>query len=388
MIELKQLAAELETQLNTGLTGDIEYKLFTDTGSFQKAYRERNSVTTIINGIYSNVSSDVSNVFTDDGGYIVASMTNEAVFVIPCKDDDESVYSVIHRADGTTEQELVEIGNNDFIAQIRKRLDDIAAQTLYFTETDNENKSYDVSVAFQLASTGMREQLPELGDCFTFSLQGFYNIIENGDNSRNWKVYLDDMPLPYSSLTVQRQTTNETTVYANKGRSTSTLPIAGTLALGVELPSILIGFNDTIKEFLLAGNISEAHVLNIYAGQFKTLKVVVLSDTTGTASGVLNAGLKLQINETREPYGIVYYSKNRYQIFRALIDITQYVVTGVTWEYVVFEKNGTPTALYHADPENDALEVRNVEKGDLLIFPIKANMAKMEEDTEQWEKIQ
>lgn len=188
MIELKNLAKRFEAQLNDGLTGDISYKLFTDTGTFKKAYRERNSVITYINGIYSNVSSDVSNVFTDDGGYIVASMTNEVVLVIPCKDDDEDVYAVIHSPnEPQPEQKLVEIGNNTFISQIRKRLDDIAAKTLYFTEIDSENKSYDVSVAFQLADTGIREQLPELGDCFTFSLQAFYNIIENGDNSRKWK---------------------------------------------------------------------------------------------------------------------------------------------------------------------------------------------------------
>lgn len=316
MIELKKLAKRLEEQLNDGLTGDISYKLFTDTGTFKKAYRERNSVITYINGIYSNVSSDISNVYDGANGFLVGSMTNEVVLVIPCKDDDESVYSVIHRPDGTTEQELIEIGNNDFIAQIRKRLDDIAAKTLYFTETDSENKSYDVSVAFQLADTGIREQLPELGDCFTFSMQAFYNIIENGDNSRKWKIYIDDMVLPYSSMSLQRQTTNETTVYANRGRSTSTLTIADTFACGIEIPSLLIGFNQAIKDFLINGSQGRAHVAKIIAGNITTYKLVVLSDSTATASGVLNVGLKLQINETNEEYGIISFSPDYYDIYR------------------------------------------------------------------------
>lgn len=317
MIELKKLAERLEEQLNDGLTGDILYKLFTDTGTFKKAYRERNSVITYINGIYSNVSSDISNVYDGANGFLVGSMTNEVVLVIPCKDDDESVYSVTHRPDGTTtEPELIEIGNNDFIAQIRKRLDDIAAQTLYFTETDSENKSYDVSVAFQLADTGIREQLPELGDCFTFSMQAFYNIIENGDNSRKWKIYIDDMVLPYSSMSIQRQTTNETTVYASKGRSTSTLTIADTFACGIEIPSLLIGFNQVIKDFLINGSQGRAHVAKIIAGDITTYKLVVLSDSTATASGVLNVGLKLQINETNEEYGIISFSPDYYDIYR------------------------------------------------------------------------
>ena len=76
MIELKKLAKRLESQLNDGLTGDISYKLFTDTGTFKKAYRERNSVITYINGIYYNVSSDISNVYDGANGFLVGSMTN------------------------------------------------------------------------------------------------------------------------------------------------------------------------------------------------------------------------------------------------------------------------------------------------------------------------
>ena len=296
MIELKKLAKRLESQLNDGLTGDISYKLFTDTGTFKKGIRYYNSVVTYINGIYSNVSSDISNVYDGANGFLVGSMTNEAVFVVPCKDDDYNVYSVIHHPEGTAESELMEIGNTDFIALIRKRLDDIAAKTLYFTETDSENKSYDVSVAFQLADTGIREQLPELGDCFTFSMQCFYNIIENGDNSRKWKISIDDIILPYSSMSLQRQTTNETTVYANKGRSTSTLIVADTFSCGIEIPSLLMDFNSIVKDFLLNGSNGYAHVAKIVAGDTTVYKLVVLSEDTATASDVLNVELKLQLN--------------------------------------------------------------------------------------------
>lgn len=387
MIELKKLAERLEEQLNDGLTGDISYKLFTDTGTFKKAYRERNSVITYINGIYSNVSSDISNVYDGANGFLVGSMTNEVVLVIPCKDDDESVYSVIHRPDGTTEQELIEIGNNDFIAQIRKRLDDIAAKTLYFTETDSENKSYDVSVAFQLADTGIREQLPELGDCFTFSMQAFYNIIENGDNSRKWKIYIDDMVLPYSSMSLQRQTTNETTVYANRGRSTSTLTIADTFACGIEIPSLLIGFNQSIKDFLINGSQSRAHVAKIIAGDITTYKLVVLSDSTATASGVLNVGLKLQINETSEEYGIISFSPAYYKIYRAVKDNDLYVSATGDFDYCVYFRILRPQIIVkHSSSQGYAF--RNVKKNDILVFGISSNVGKMEEDTDQWEKIQ
>lgn len=381
MIELKKLAERLEEQLNDGLTGDISYKLFTDTGTFKKAYRERNSVITYINGIYSNVSSDISNVYDGANGFLVGSMTNEVVLVIPCKDDDESVYSVIHRPDGTTEQELIEIGNNDFIAQIRKRLDDIAAKTLYFTETDSENKSYDVSVAFQLADTGIREQLPELGDCFTFSMQAFYNIIESGDNSRKWKIYLDDIILPYSSMSLQRQTTNETTVYANKGRSTSTLIVADTFSCGIEIPSLLMGFNSIVKDFLLNGSNGYAHVAKFVAGDTTVYKLVVLSEDTATASGVLNVGLKLQLNETKEAYGLIAFSPSHYIIYRCKIAASFY-------ENITFDSDFAVdyTDYYGYGFNTNGGKSFYPSYGELLIFP-KGTTVKFD-NAQNWQQIQ
>lgn len=382
MIELKKLAERLEAQLNDGLTGDISYKLFTDTGTFKKSYRERNSVITYINGIYSNVSSDISNVYDGANGFLVGSMTNEVVLVIPCKDDDEDVYAIIHSPnEPQPEPKLVEIGNNTFIAQIRKRLDDIAAKTLYFTETDSENKSYDVSVAFQLADTGIREQLPELGDCFTFSMQAFYNIIESGDNSRKWKIYLDDIILPYSSMSLQRQTTNETTVYANKGRSTSTLIVADTFSCGIEIPSLLMEFNSIVKDFLLNGSNGYAHVAKFVAGDTTVYKLVVLSEDTATASGVLNVGLKLQLNETKEAYGLIAFSPSNYIIYRCKTGASFY-------EHITFDSDFavTYTDYYGYGFKTNGVMSFYPSYGELLIFP-KGTTVKFD-NAQNWQQIQ
>lgn len=381
MIELKKLAKRLESQLNDGLTGDISYKLFTDTGTFKKGIRYYNSVVTYINGIYSNVSSDISNVYDGANGFLVGSMTNEAVFVVPCKDDDYNVYSVIHHPEGTAESELMEIGNTDFIALIRKRLDDIAAKTLYFTETDSENKSYDVSVSFQLADTGIREQLPELGDCFTFSMQCFYNIIENGDNSRKWKIYLDDIILPYSSMSLQRQTTNETTVYANKGRSTSTLIVADTFSCGIEIPSLLMDFNSIVKDFLLNGSNGYAHVAKFVAGDTTVYKLVVLSEDTATASGVLNVGLKLQLNETKEAYGLIAFSPSNYIIYRCKTGVLFY-------ENITFDSDFAVTYTYYYGYRFKTSGTMSISPsfGELLIFP-KGTTVKFD-NAQNWQQIQ
>nr|DAT45536.1 MAG TPA: hypothetical protein [Caudoviricetes sp.] len=384
MIELKTLAEKFEEELNKNLTGNIVYKIFTDTGTFTKAFRNRNTVTTVVNGIYSNVSSDISNVFISDAetdaGYIVATMTNEVVLVVPCKDDEESVYSTIHRPDGTTESELIEIGNNDYIQQIRKHLDDIAARTLYF-KVDN----YDVSVALTLADTGIREQLPELGDCFTFSIQGFYNIIENGDNSRRWQIYIDENILPYSSMSFQRQTTQETTVYANRGRSTSTLIVADTFSCGIEIPSLLMAFNESVKDFLLNGSNGRAHVARFVAGDKTIYKLIIFSESTATASGILNVGQKLQLNETKEEYGIISFDPHYYKIYRATKDITSYnerYIANTTYMLLC----GNSFEEYDFYPvQNGNVTLPDIKKDSLMILP---NGAAWAYTSTLWEEVQ
>ena len=384
MIELKTLAEKFEEELNKNLTGNIVYKIFTDTGTFTKAFRNRNTVTTVVNGIYSNVSSDISNVFISDAetdaGYIVATMTNEVVLVVPCKDDEESVYSTIHRPDGTTESELIEIGNNDYIQQIRKHLDNVAERTLYF-KVDN----YDVSVALTLADTGIREQLPELGDCFTFSIQGFYNIIENGDNSRRWQIYIDENILPYSSMSFQRQTTQETTVYANRGRSTSTLVVADTFSCGIEIPSLLMAFNESVKDFLLNGSNGRAHVARFVAGDKTIYKLIIFSSSTATASGILNVGQKLQLNETKEEYGIISFDPHYYKIYRATKNITSYnerYIANTTYMLLC----GNSSEEYDFYPvQNGNVTLPDIKKDSLMILP---NGAEWSYTSTLWEEVQ
>ena len=384
MIELKTLAEKFEEELNKNLTGNIVYKIFTDTGTFTKAFRNRNTVMTVVNGIYSNVSSDISNVFISDAetddGYIVATMTNEVLLVVPCKDDEESVYSTIHRPDGTTESELIEIGNNDYMQQIRKHLDDIASRTLYF-KVDN----YDVSVALTLADTGIREQLPELGDCFTFSIQGFYNIIENGDNSRRWQIYIDENILPYSSMSFQRQTTQETTVYANRGRSTSTLIVANTFSCGIEIPSLLMAFNESVKDFLLNGSNGRAHVARFVAGDKTIYKLIIFFLFTATASGILNVGQKLQLNETKEEYGIISFDPHYYKIYRATKNITSYnerYISNTT--YMLLCGNSSEEYDFY-QVKNGNVMLPDIKKDSLMILP---NGAEWAYTSTLWEEVQ
>lgn len=385
MIELRALAKKLEEELNKVASGAIEYKIFTDTGKFLKASRSGNTIITYINGLYTNSTSDISNVFnsadTEDGGLKIATMTNVLSLAIPCLDDEDSLYKVYRTKEKTTikdkdgntkqvykdveEEQLIEIGTADFLAEIRKELDAIASKNLFFTQD-----GYDVSVSFSLADSGTREQLPELGDCFTFSVDCYYNIIQGGDNSRNWLIYLDGELLPYSSISFSRNATTETTTYINRGRNTSTMVVADTFAIGIEIPSLFLSFNDTVKDYLFNGDDGNAHFLQIIAGKTtdgnasKTRKLVIFTSDTMTASGVLNVGNKIQLNETNEEYGLTTFDETKYKIYYA--QSATGVVSGLSGgEYAAIYHN--TDGVYKFYSITGGVMTATIAKGDLLI---------------------
>lgn len=365
MIQLKTLAEKLQDELNKVANGDIDYRLFVDTGKFLKASRTNNSVITHICGLYTNQTSNISNAFTsqdtEQKGLTVATMTNIATFVIPCLDDEDTIYSVKRHKDGTTEKELQSIGTTAFLQAIRGHIDTVASKNLYYNID-----GYDIAVAFTIAETGTREQLPELGDCFTFAINCFYNIIEGGDNSRNWLVWLDGNIVPYSSFSIDRQTTQETTVYANRGRNTSTQTIADTFACAIEVPALAIDINNTIKKFCINGDDGNAHIMKYtlgYNGQelLTGYKVVVFTSATMTASGVLNVGTKIQLNETAEPYGLIAFDSSIYNIYKATSSNS--VLTLDNDFIFCIYKQSTYTYKFYTK----TLQKATTEKGDLLI---------------------
>ena len=301
MIELKQLAKQIENKLNTQGNGGLEFKIFTDTGKYVKSRKKRNVITTVVNGLYSGVSSDITNTET---GFTVATLTNKLEIVIPCKDNEEDVFQIITAPDGTQKKKFIEYGNDTFISNVRELIDNACAQTIFTTMTDKAGKTYDTSVAFSIAISGNRTQLPELGDCFTFVIYAYYNIVEGGENSRRWQVYLGKDRIPYSSLTLRRVPTQESNVFYGDLESKNTTT-GHTLGVSLECPAIVGEFCNEIKKFILNGSDNGAHILTLICGDRSRSIPVVFGQVDSTASGILNVGLTISFAEAVELLGVV-----------------------------------------------------------------------------------
>ena len=207
MIKIEQLTNILNDDLNNNSNGFV-FNIFTDTGKFKKGLKKGNTVVDYINALSTIVSSEV---VSTNNGTLVGTMTTRTEFIVRCKDHEEDIY----RPTTGENKELIKYGNETFMSQIRGVLDSYVAETKFFPLEDAGGKSYDVSVAFSFTSTGQREIKPIVGDSMTFIIYSYYNIIESGENSRSYELWLDGERVPFSAMTPRRAPTQEQDVYAD-----------------------------------------------------------------------------------------------------------------------------------------------------------------------------
>ena len=308
MIKLSTLTANLENALNNGLSG-LTFKLHTDTATYADALRVGNDVKDVVNGIVTNTASDVKN--TSDG-LIYGTFTNRVELIVKCRDTDEDVFQLVEGANGT-ERQLVELGTINYIQKIRDLLDGFTAEQRRETLTDDDAKSYDVSSAYSLALSGVRAQISPIGDCYTFVFYAYYNVIENGENSKDWTAKLDGDVLSYGTFTIRRVPTQDAFTYSgDKTASAKSLSSSHVLAVTFELPAISGKVNSTIKKYLLEGENNVAHILTLRLGNETKSYLVIFGQVDGTASGVLNVGQSVTFVETAEEYGLISISPNLY----------------------------------------------------------------------------
>lgn len=315
MISLTSLTERIEKVLNKPMDGVINpatFKLFTDTGKFKRSVRKGNMVHDVINGLMTVTSSDISN--TNDG-LIVGTLTNRLELLVKCKDNDENVYQPTENG-----EILVELGNDDYIRNIRSWLDSFCAKAEYFNQEDEEDKTiiYNVSAAYSFVSSGVRQQNPIVGDSYSFIIYAYYNVIQGGENSRQWTAFLDGERIPFSNITLRRVPTQETFIAAQNGINTKNVTTSHTFGASFECPSFIGLFNDTIKNYLLNGERNVAHFLTLTLGNDvkgnKTQKtyLVVFGEVDGIGQGVLNVGQTITFAETSEDYGIFSFPQSFY----------------------------------------------------------------------------
>lgn len=306
MIELKELSEHIQNTLNNNTSG-FTFKLHNDTGVYNEAVRsaiDYNEVTQIINGVATITSTE--NSPTNDGR-VIASMVVRCDFAIPLRDTEQDVYQATEL---NPEGELVKTGNINYLSALRSLFDKFASQQIITTIEDSNNNSYSVTAAFSYAESGTRAQRYGIGDSLTFVVYGYYNIIQNGENSRNYAFILDGQFIPYRSATLGRRPVSEADVYNGSkngvAKSTST---ASQLYVSLEVPAIVDRFNEAVKDYVLEGENNTVHLLTIKAGDKTKSYLVMFGDSFYNASGILNVGGTVSLVEAVDDYELVEIGK-------------------------------------------------------------------------------
>lgn len=297
MIPLNAIKDDLQSRLNKA--GTLQFILHTHTGKFVRAVKASvNEIDRKINGLVTLTSSDVETVQT---GIDVASMTLKIDFVIRCKDDEDDVYDITVNGE---QGDLLESGNVSYVNQVYNALNDFASKQYTGLLQAEGNGNYAIACSFDLVNDGVRDKRPTIGDSYTFTVFAYYNIVENGENSKDIEYFLDGYVIPYTSAKIGRQPIAESDVYSgeNVAKATSTATL---MYCSLTAPSFYGMFANYVRDFVL-GNSNDVHILTYrcatpspmgYEDYFRSF-FVVFGDSSLSAEGVANVGSVVSFSET------------------------------------------------------------------------------------------
>lgn len=359
MISLKEITQDIENGLNGITSGQPEeydtlyFKLFSDTGRFRRAKKKVNAVTDPVNGVVSVVSSQTT---PNADGSLIAMLTCRVELVARLKDEEEDVMQEVENSG----EQLIEEGNATYVQHIRNAISSFTQSQGFKNVEDSDGQTYTVSVSYNFAETGTRAQRDRTGDSMTFVFYAYYNVIQNGQNSRSYVFRLDGQIIPYQQCTVSRTNISDADVYS--GDASAKVTSSGSVfSVTLAVPVFKSVLNLAIvNEFILGGvsvdaKPNVAHILEVFYGagvENKPLKksfIVTISEASNTMQGVLNVGGQITLSEIVDDFEIVTFahvlSKREFKAgtYTFITNSPQSLLTYVEDEegYKFIEVNGT-----------------------------------------------
>lgn len=316
MISLKTLTERLETKLNSN-TANVHFHIIPDTGTRKKPTRTANTITEYINGTFSLISSDKSNLVD---GEVYATMSCRLRVIVRLKGGMSDEDEIIRNPDTQEILKVVE-GNNTIIDRVRSVLSDAFSKNEQQTMTDTVDgttKTYLVSTLYQFVETGMREQVEGIGDSFTFSAYISYMFVENGINTYDVKYYLDGNLIPFQTNSVYRSPTMDNNVYSDTEDGTAkALATQSTFSVSFKLPALRNSVTRLMFDWLFGGGINSLHILTVkqetWDGIFSEKSyIVTFGENDLTGESILNLGQTLTLIGFIDDYELVKIPDNYY----------------------------------------------------------------------------
>ena len=309
MIGLETLKNKIQSLLNdVAGSSQLEFVLAMDTGDFQKALKDQynNYDTAFVNGIVSVTDSKVT---PTQGGLKISSVTVRAEVVVPLTRNQRARTDRTYA--GTDLNTTVE-GYEQHLDLIRGIINEVCSQPIVYPETVTGESDYNVAATFAFTVTGTRQRRPQVGDSMTFIFYAYFDIIQGGDNSREYKFFIDGQEVPYIRANITREQTIETDQYSDD-RAAKATSTGGLFQVSFNFPSFISKYSNAIKDFLINGDSNTVHILRVLAGHtFATpntatefVKVVFIKGVDESVEGTMNAGVTASLVEAPNDYEIM-----------------------------------------------------------------------------------
>ena len=320
MIKLNDLAQKLMEKL--GKSTEYNFYLTTDTGKLKRDIRVGNEVYELVNGILSAGVSEVTNLVSgQDNALKYATQTATLRFIFALTNSENDNY-LLSNGDSVSELpetlpegvEVVQViyGNRTKISNLRTYLNSIFQGVEVEDMTDSDGKTFSVTTVYSLAESGTRDQLPVLGNSFSFYLNIYYSFVENGINTRDMVFYLDGVPIPYQAVTPERNSIIDANVYANSKNGTAdNIALQSTLTISFQLPAVTNNaVTDMILEYILDGPINKAHLLRFSIGSKTQTYLVQIGGGRLSGDTIKNVGQGITFLPCVKRYALLTFGEN------------------------------------------------------------------------------
>lgn len=238
MIALSVLTQEIQSELN-GL-GLADFKIYTDVGEFQNAYRQdgSNTITRYINGVMETMSPTRMPI----RNLQVLTQTFRIGFVL--------------------DMDLLEKDSNgDYVevktirAILEKFIANYNGKPFYLT--DGDSVSFEITPSYSGITTGTAMQMSPIGNILPIYLDFSCVFIQSGVNANTIDFIVNGENMFYQEYSITRTRTAETNMLANEP-SSKTLAQANGISLQLKMPLLNTTQSKAIETDVWSGTQNEA----------------------------------------------------------------------------------------------------------------------------------
>lgn len=289
MIKLTQLTELFENGLNSILNNpEIQIKIWSEVGDYQKSRRNGNIITYFING---NLRTSTS---ANDANALVMGVNGLSLeFSVPLKRP---------RTNATqSEEELSKIkdGQYPFVAEIVNVINSFFQKAQSTTLYDESGAEFSVAFQAGTAVPGTVDIAAQVNQSIPVSVYIEVYFIQGGINSKNVTVTFDDSNVNFQAVRKGRSPMTEQDVYAGKLISKS-IVTSTAFAIDVDFPASADALTQECINYLFEAEPNVAHFVDVQFGNYSKMFLMTLNAVQTSAQGIAIAGLSASLMEVVE----------------------------------------------------------------------------------------